>query len=320
MQHWALLSTPPPLPPSTPSPDQEPGRWLRRNTLASQRIRRGFDSEPRGLRCGAVRMCARWHRGASHRCYADLSEVEVQGVPWCLRPRCVTRVTAPPPPDPPAPSHPHQAPGAHPHVSISTHAIAHTGSARASMGPSLKSSSGRKIRRFLSGKTVPTAWPPPDNFTPSVRQRQITWSDDLQSPSLLQPNFTDRSTHLAPPPPQKEVVCVKRQAAETEKSTGGGGGIAVREREIELLKVAGNWRENCGAVTKPPHASKSNTSAQGTHRAPTSTRGGHTKKKHLRKKCRKLREIAEDCGPPTPPPLRRGSCPSPSELSVQAQA
>ena len=58
---------------------------------------------------------------------------------------------------------------------------------------------------------------------------------------------------------------------------GGGGGVAVRESQIQLRKIAGKWRENGGAVTKSPEASRRNTSAQGTHRAPTRTRGGRAK-------------------------------------------
>ena len=69
---------------------------------------------------------------------------------------------------------------------------------------------------------------------------------------------------------------------------GGGGGTAVRECQLQLRtivencgKIAGKLRENLrksfGAVTKPPAASTSNTSAQGTPRAPTRTRGGRAK-------------------------------------------
>ena len=56
-------------------------------------------------------------------------------------------------------------------------------------------------------------------------------------------------------------------------------------------------------TTKPPDASKSNTSAQGTHRAPTSTQGG--KDKTIAEKLRKIagnfeklqKKIAKFCGP-----------------------
>ena len=47
-----------------------------------------------------------------------------------------------------------------------------------------------------------------------------------------------------------------------EQGAGGGGGIAVREGQIQLQKNCGKLREKCGAVTKPPEASRSNTSAQ----------------------------------------------------------
>ena len=78
---------------------------------------------------------------------------------------------------------------------------------------------------------------------------------------------------------------------ETGRLLGGGGG-AVRDRQIheKLPKMAGNPRENCGAVPKPPEASKSNTFAQGTHGAPTDTRGGRAKGN-----CRKIRENAGKC-------------------------
>ena len=48
------------------------------------------------------------------------------------------------------------------------------------------------------------------------------------------------------------------------KGTWNRGG---RVCQIQLRKKM----ENCGKITKPPEASRSNTSAQGTHRAPTST-------------------------------------------------
>ena len=59
--------------------------------------------------------------------------------------------------------------------------------------------------------------------------------------------------------------------------------------------IAQRSRKNCGAVTKPPEASRStNTSAQGTQRAPTRMqRGGGGQK---------LWKIAENCRPQFPPP------------------
>ena len=50
-----------------------------------------------------------------------------------------------------------------------------------------------------------------------------------------------------------------------------GGGIAIREGPIQLRKIGGGnakkemqklWEKNCGAGTKPPEASRSNTTAQ----------------------------------------------------------
>ena len=104
------------------------------------------------------------------------------------------------------------------------------------------------------------------------------------------------------------------------------GGIAVRERQIQLRKIVENCRGNCGeiagklrdtncGVTKPPEDSMSNTSAQGTHRAPTSTQSGQAKPSCRKSagNCGKLREIAklgeiaEYYGPQSPPSLLRTS-------------
>ena len=104
----------------------------------------------------------------------------------------------------------------------------------------------------------------------------------------------------------------------------GGGGMAVRERQIQSRGIAGNcrklrviagklwviagklWkiaedrgkiagklRENCGAVIKPPEASRSGTSAQGTHRASTSKQGGQAGSNCGKntKGCEKLRRM-----------------------------
>ena len=77
-------------------------------------------------------------------------------------------------------------------------------------------------------------------------------------------------------------------------------------------------RKYCGVVTKPLEASKSDTSAQGTHRAPTSTPGGQAKE-HLRKTaeiCIKNCEIAKNCGPQPPPPagVQQSSVPAQPDL------
>ena len=73
-------------------------------------------------------------------------------------------------------------------------------------------------------------------------------------------------------------------------------------------------RENCGALTKPPEASRSNTSAQGTHGALTRARGGRAKStrgkiaetcgklRNAKKKMRKMRKSADLN--PRPPCLR----------------
>ena len=62
-----------------------------------------------------------------------------------------------------------------------------------------------------------------------------------------------------------------------------------RERQIQLRTMAGKSQGNCGAVTKPPEASVSGTSAQGTYRAPTRTQGGQA----IAEKSGKLWEIAK---------------------------
>ena len=91
----------------------------------------------------------------------------------------------------------------------------------------------------------------------------------------------------------------------TALGAGGGGGGAVRARRIQLRKIAknsekiaGKLRKNCGAITKPPEASRSNPFAQDTHMAPTSTPGGQGAN------AKKLRNIAKNCGPQPPPPPR----------------
>ena len=86
------------------------------------------------------------------------------------------------------------------------------------------------------------------------------------------------------------------------ESKGGGCSGSVKSNCQRL------W-ESCGAVTKPPAASSSNTSAQGTHKAPTHTRG--TGKEPWRENGGKLREIANNCEKLrtsiTPPPRLAGA-------------
>ena len=83
--------------------------------------------------------------------------------------------------------------------------------------------------------------------------------------------------------------------ADRQSGGGGGGGDCGQGASNPIanncVKIAGKLRQNCGAATKPPEASRSNTSAQGTRRAPTRTRGGHAKSNWAKK----LREIAENC-------------------------
>ena len=100
------------------------------------------------------------------------------------------------------------------------------------------------------------------------------------------------------------------------RRVGGGGGIAVREGQIQLRKIAGKCQKNCGAITKPPEASRSNTSdgsatfvrkRKGHQQARTVDRP-----KIFRKNGGKWRETAgngeiagiieKNCGP-QPPPL-----------------
>ena len=63
------------------------------------------------------------------------------------------------------------------------------------------------------------------------------------------------------------VLCIRTQVvprlgAPAPVCTRGGGGIAVRECQIQLRKPAETLWEKGGAGTKPPEASRSNTSAQ----------------------------------------------------------
>ena len=83
-------------------------------------------------------------------------------------------------------------------------------------------------------------------------------------------------------------------------------------------KIVGKLRENCGAAAKPPEASRSNASAQGTHRAPNN-RATRTNKEHVRNNCRKLQnrdKIAKNSGTiadlkPPPPPTGVSMLPRP---------
>ena len=87
------------------------------------------------------------------------------------------------------------------------------------------------------------------------------------------------------------------------RKRAGVGGIAVRERQIQCRKLGGKWRANVGklrgnsgAVPKAHEASKSNTSAQGTHR--TNKHATGTSKQQLRENegnCGNLRKVAKSC-------------------------
>ena len=81
-------------------------------------------------------------------------------------------------------------------------------------------------------------------------------------------------------------------------------------RECQIPKKSEKLRGKWGTATKPPEASRSNTSAQGTHRAPTRMRGGQAKSDCG--KLRKLRKIAENCKQlrTPPPPPRQTARPS----------
>ena len=73
----------------------------------------------------------------------------------------------------------------------------------------------------------------------------------------------------------------------------GGGGCGEGASNPIAKKIA----EKCRAVAKPPKASRSDTSAQGTHRAPTRTRGGPAKSicGKIAENCEKLRKIPKNC-------------------------
>ena len=92
---------------------------------------------------------------------------------------------------------------------------------------------------------------------------------------------------------------------------GGWRGDSGQGESNPIAKNCRKSRENCGAVTKPPAASRSNTSAPEDTRG-TDKRARGTCKKQLRKiaaHCGKLREIvgklrkiANNCRPQSPPP------------------
>ena len=95
----------------------------------------------------------------------------------------------------------------------------------------------------------------------------------------------------------------------SHRSTVGGGGGSCGQGASNPIakkngrKIAGKLRENCGAVIQPPEASRSNTSAQGTHGAPTSTSRGHAKSN-----CRKIAEICRRQSPPPAVVQNRPRC------------
>ena len=66
-----------------------------------------------------------------------------------------------------------------------------------------------------------------------------------------------------------------------------------------IAENCGKLRENCGARTNPPEASRSNTSACGTHRVPKRMHGGQAKANA--ENCGKLRKIAQKCAPQSLP-------------------
>ena len=113
---------------------------------------------------------------------------------------------------------------------------------------------------------------------------------------------------------------IASRLADTSGKQGGGG--ACCQSQIQLGKL----REHCGAVTKPPDPS-SNTSAQGTHKAPhqQGTQGGQA-----RSNCGKLRKRVENCEncdklrPSIPPPaatmLESGHCQDPSPKAAASVA
>ena len=74
------------------------------------------------------------------------------------------------------------------------------------------------------------------------------------------------------------------------RGSWGGGGQGVSN---PIAKNCRKLRENRCAVPQPPKASTSNTSAQGTHRAPTRTRGGYAQSNcgRIMENC----EIAKRC-------------------------
>ena len=97
----------------------------------------------------------------------------------------------------------------------------------------------------------------------------------------------------------------------------GGGGGAVGECQIQLRKIAGNCGKFVAPYPNPPQSRGATTSAQGTHRAPTRTRGGHAQSNcgRLVKHCEKLRNVADLNPPPTAHPHLIHSRPSTSSMA-----
>ena len=122
--------------------------------------------------------------------------------------------------------------------------------------------------------------------------------------------------HVLPLSPNDDLSCAHRMPGAMSSGTPGslalrespvhstlqGGGLRsgsvksncanLRENCGKLRKIAGKLQENCGAVTNLPEPEpKRNTSAQGTHRAPTSTQ-------RQAKSIAKVKKIAKNCKPP----------------------
>ena len=100
------------------------------------------------------------------------------------------------------------------------------------------------------------------------------------------------------PPEQKPPGNINHCSGTATTVTGRRGGGGLRSGSVKSNRE--KLRENWGAVTKS-EASKSKTSAQGTHRAPTSTRGGQTKSNcgKIADNCEELQNIAPLCDSPS---------------------
>ena len=161
-------------------------------------------------------------------------------------------------------------------------------------------SGGDRTGPRAAGDLRPCAPPDPTQCVASavLRWRPLRRTDELTVPSHLDKETSpvhlravlqgrQKSRSFAPyPKPSWGKHCRGRSPGGGECSQGASNPIATKK-----------LRKYCGAVTKPPDASRRNTFAHATRRAPRSTRGGQAKSS-----CGKIAGNCKNCGP-NPPPL-----------------